>query len=164
MFSNHKNRELANSVIDLLVSKKAKLSVAESCTGGLIADQIVSIAGASACFELSIVTYSNEAKEKVLGVSSKTLLEFGAVSEETAREMAHRVRIIANADIGISVTGIAGPSGGSASKPVGTVCFGLSTNDTLTSIKLHAPMERNEFRQFCANKALETVYCYLTKA
>lgn len=99
------------------------LTLAESCTGGLASSIITEIAGSSAWFDCGFVTYSNEAKQKMLGVSAATLEKYGAVSEETAMEMALGAINHSQASIAGSITGIAGPSGGSTSKPVGTVCF-----------------------------------------
>ncbi len=110
---------------ELLARQSATLALAESCTGGMIASRITNVAGSSRYFLSSVVTYSNDAKMRMLGVSAHTLETFGAVSEQTAREMAEGARRVANADYAVSVTGIAGPGGGTAEKPVGTVCIGL---------------------------------------
>jgi len=110
----------------LLAEKGATLAVAESCTGGLIGHRVTEVAGSSAYFLLGIVAYSNEAKERLLGVSPDTLAAHGAVSTQTAEEMAEGVRRRAGAAIGLSTTGIAGPGGGTPEKPVGTVCVGLA--------------------------------------
>ena len=111
----------------LLFKKNATLAVAESCTGGLISHLLTNVPGSSDYFLFSGVTYSNEAKQKVLGVSSEVLEHFGAVHEKTAKEMAAGVRRIAGSDYGIATSGIAGPGGGTEGKPVGTVCIGLAT-------------------------------------
>ena len=116
---------IENIVVELLIKNKLKLATAESCTGGLIAQKITSVAGASACFDCGVVTYSNEQKQKLLGVSAETLEKFGAVSQQTALEMCKGVKALSNADFGISVTGIAGPGGGTPEKPVGTVWIGI---------------------------------------
>jgi len=113
----------------LLRSQRATLAVAESCTGGRIANWLTDVSGSSDYFLLSAVTYANAMKTDLLGVSPRTLELHGAVHEETAREMAAGARRIAGADYAIATTGIAGPSGGSAEKPVGTVCIGLATPD-----------------------------------
>ena len=110
----------------LLTEKNLTLSVAESCTGGLISSEIVSVPGASAFFLLGVTAYSNDAKEKILGVRHETILRHGAVSREVAIEMAEGVRSAGRSDIGISSTGIAGPSGGTDEKPVGLVYLALS--------------------------------------
>ena len=102
---------------------KALLVTAESCTGGWVAQAITAVAGSSAWFERGFVTYSNAAKHELLGVSKKTLKKFGAVSEESAREMASGALARSRGTVSLAVTGVAGPSGGSAAKPVGMVCF-----------------------------------------
>jgi nicotinamide-nucleotide amidase len=102
---------------------KARLVTAESCTGGWVAQAVTSVAGSSAWFERGFVTYSNAAKHELLGVSKRTLKKFGAVSEETAREMAAGALKRSRGTIAAAVTGVAGPSGGSKAKPVGMVCF-----------------------------------------
>lgn len=112
----------------LLLEKRWSLALAESCTGGYIGHRITRVPGSSAYFKTSVVTYSNESKSRFLGVQSATLKEHGAVSRETALEMAERVRRQAQADIGLSVTGIAGPTGGTPEKPVGTVWIGLASD------------------------------------
>ena len=94
-----------------LLANNMKIATAESCTGGMIASKITSVAGASECFDCGVVTYSNEQKHKLLGVSEETLTKYGAVSEEVALEMCKGVKVLANSDFGISVTGIAGPGG-----------------------------------------------------
>ena len=113
----------------LLAEKKLTLALAESCTGGLIGDRITNVPGSSQYFIGGIVAYSYEAKEKLLGVHHDTLYDHGAVSAETAHEMAQGVRRVLGADIGISVTGIAGPGGGLPEKPVGLVYICLSARD-----------------------------------
>jgi nicotinamide-nucleotide amidase len=100
------------------------MATAESCTGGWVAKQITDLEGSSAIFDRGFVTYSNEAKQDMLGVSAKTINEFGAVSEEVALEMVAGAIEHSNADIAVSISGIAGPAGGTKLKPVGTVCFG----------------------------------------
>jgi len=110
----------------LLRERGLTLAIAESCTGGRIGDWITDVPGSSEYFLLGTAVYSNQAKERVLGVSAETLAAHGAVSPQTAEEMARGVRRVAGADVGLSTTGIAGPGGGSAEKPVGTVCVGLA--------------------------------------
>ncbi len=131
-------RKLGNKVIsdtgestervvgDLMRQKKANLALAESCTGGLIADLLTNVPGSSDYFIFSAVTYSNELKMKILDVKARTLNLYGAVSEQTAKEMARGVQQVCGATYGLSVSGIAGPGGATADKPVGTVCIGLA--------------------------------------
>jgi nicotinamide-nucleotide amidase len=117
---------LARRVGARLKARRLKLVTAESCTGGWIAQAVTSIAGSSDWFDRGFVTYSNEAKKELLGVRSATLLSYGAVSEETAREMASGALRRSAAHVAIAVTGIAGPGGGTREKPVGMVCFAWS--------------------------------------
>lgn len=121
------NQETMSEVIGrLLVEKGKTLAVAESCTGGYISHQITSVAGSSAYYNGSVTSYSNETKEKVLGVQKESLENYGAVSEAVAREMAEGVKRVLNADYSVSTTGIAGPGGGTKEKPVGTVWIAVS--------------------------------------
>lgn len=117
---------IVQEVARLLTEQHKTLAIAESCTGGLISNMVTNVAGSSDFFLFSGVTYSNDAKEKVLGVKLQTLIDNGAVHELTALEMAEGARTIVNADYAISTTGIAGPTGGTDEKPVGMVCIGLS--------------------------------------
>jgi nicotinamide-nucleotide amidase len=110
----------------LLAERGLTLAVAESCTGGLIGHRLTDIAGSSSYFQLGVVTYSNEAKQSLLGVRAETLAEHGAVSLQTAEEMAAGARRLGGSDLGLATTGIAGPGGGTPGKPVGTVCIGLA--------------------------------------
>ena len=124
---------------DLLRHKKATVAVAESCTGGLIAHLLTNVSGSSDYFVLAGVTYANAAKIRVLGVSETTLRHNGAVHEETASEMAAGVRRVSGAAYGLATTGIAGPGGGSAAKPVGTVCIGLAGADGAFGKRFYFP-------------------------
>jgi nicotinamide-nucleotide amidase len=134
---------------ELLKKRQATVSLAESCTGGLVAHWLTSQAGSSDYFLLSAVTYANSAKHEVLGVSWEVLQEQGAVSEAVALEMARGVQRLAASDYSLSITGIAGPSGGSPAKPVGTVCFGLAGPETL--------MARTKHFQFANRKMNQTM-------
>lgn len=113
-------------IAELCLANSIKISTAESCTGGLIAASLTELSGSSAWFERGFVTYSNEAKMQLLGVKAETLLQFGAVSEETAQEMALGCLQHSRADISVSVSGIAGPTGATPGKPVGTVMFAVA--------------------------------------
>ena len=114
---------LATLVGAKLKAKGLLLATAESCTGGWVAQAVTAIAGSSDWFERGFVSYSNAAKQDMLGVTSETLLEHGAVSEETAREMAAGALVRSHAQVAVAITGVAGPSGGTPDKPVGMVCF-----------------------------------------
>ncbi len=125
---SEKGLSIAEEVGQLLAAQHKTLAIAESCTGGLISSMITDVAGSSGYFLFSGITYSNDGKINILNVHKKTILDHGAVHEETAREMAEGARLKAGADLGISTTGIAGPGGGTAEKPVGMVCIGLAAD------------------------------------
>lgn len=120
---------LAEKIGNELLSRGEKLATAESCTGGWVAQTVTAIAGSSGWFDRGFVTYSNAAKHEMLGVAESTLERHGAVSEATARAMAQGALAHSHADWAISITGIAGPGGGSPEKPVGTVCFAWASNN-----------------------------------
>ena len=134
--------------------KNLKISCAESCTGGLVGASLTEIPGSSDVFNGSAVTYSNEAKKNILGVKEETLKNFGAVSEECAKEMAQGSLKIYNSDFAISITGIAGPDGGTELKPVGTVCFGMASKDNIKTFTKNFPGNRSEIRDRAKNFAL----------
>jgi nicotinamide-nucleotide amidase len=140
-----------------LKAARAKLVTAESCTGGWAAQVATSVAGSSEWFERGFVTYSNEAKQELLGVRADTLARHGAVSEETAREMAQGALRRGKGTIALAVTGIAGPGGGSASKPVGTVCFAWATDASLRSETQQFSGDREAVRRQSVVRALEGV-------
>lgn len=145
-----------SALVEKLAANKLTVSTAESCTGGLIASSIVDIAGASDCFNEGYITYSNEAKMKNLGVKDATLTAHGAVSPETATEMAKGVKKKANSDFGISSTGIAGPGGGSPKKPVGLVYIACAYQDNKCVVKeLRLKGDRSEVRHQAAIEALK---------
>ena len=145
----------AEALLALARSRGAKIATAESCTGGLIAGAITDIAGSSDVYDRGFVTYSNAAKTDMLGVRATTLLQFGAVSEEVAREMAEGALARSAADLAVSVTGIAGP-GGSDHKPEGRVCFGLADKGRPTLIETveFGPLGRAEVRRATVLHAL----------
>jgi nicotinamide-nucleotide amidase len=149
---------LSNLAIELGAALKARgftLALAESCTGGMVAQAITSIAGSSAWFDRGFVTYSNQAKIEMLGVSINTIETYGAVSEQTANEMALGALKNSHAHISGSITGIAGPDGGSAEKPVGTVCFAWSeVNEATSTITKHFQGNREQIRQQAAIKMM----------
>jgi len=147
--------ELESIIVQLLTERKQTLALAESCTGGGIAHRITNVPGASAVLLAGLVTYSNAAKEKFLGVRAETLAAHGAVSEPIAREMAEGTRKKTGADYALSVTGIAGPSGGSETKPVGTVFIGLASATETAVEKNFNPYDRETFKQATGNQALD---------
>ena len=151
----HESEELESVIVRLLTERKQTLALAESCTGGCIADRITNVPGASAVLLAGLVTYSNMAKQKFLGVRAETLAEHGAVSEPVAREMAEGARKETAADYALSVTGIAGPSGGSPEKPVGTVFIGLSRPSQTVVQRHFNPYDRETFKNVTAQQALE---------
>lgn len=145
---------LAEAVVRGYLGAGKTLAAAESCTGGLIAKRITDVPGSSDMFGYGAVTYANEAKIKLLGVRAGTLSEYGAVSEQTAREMADGVRALSGADVGISVTGIAGPGGGSAEKPVGLVYLGISSKVQTRTVRLLLSGDRDRVRILASANAL----------
>lgn len=149
------NISLEEKIAELLKEKNLTVTTAESCTGGLIAGTLVNVSGISSYFQEGYITYSNEAKEKLLGVSHETLRQFGAVSEETAREMALGVKKAAGADISVISTGIAGPDGGTKEKPVGLVYLGCAYPDQVRVERHIFPGNRMEVRLSSVKAALE---------
>lgn len=154
--------EIEEKLVNLLIQKQWKISFAESCTGGMATSRIVNVPGASKVLNCSFVTYSNEAKMKFVGVKESTLEKFGAVSQEVAKEMALGALKNGNANIGAGISGIAGPTGGSEEKPVGTVCFGIAVNGTVYSYTKHfSDQSRNEVRHssvdFILHKLVELI-------
>ena len=149
--------ELEESVVRLLTERKQTLALAESCTGGFIAHRLTNVPGASVVLWGGVVSYANEAKVKILGVNPATLATHGAVSEETAGEMAAGALKISGADFALSATGIAGPDGGTAEKPVGTVFIGLASRAGVTAKKFFNPFDRETFKYVTSQQALEMV-------
>ena len=157
---------LEEEVVGLLNKKGLKLTTAESCTGGLIAKRITDVSGSSAVFECGIVSYANRIKHSVLGVKNETLEKYGAVSEQTAREMVAGVLKLSGADLAVAVTGIAGPNSDSTDKPVGLVYIAFSDGkETIVKKYLNAFTEniRESNRNKSADEALKTVLEYLKK-
>lgn len=158
------NGETMEEVVGkLLVERGATVSLAESCTGGLIAERITEVAGSSSYFIEGAVTYSNDAKIRTLDVKPETLAEFGAVSSQTAEEMAGGMRKRAGTDFALSVTGIAGPDGGSDDKPVGTVFVGLADATGVKTLKLNLPGDRYLIRWRSSQAALDMLRRQLLK-
>jgi len=162
---------LESTVGRLLTERNMTLAVAESCTGGLVSERLTDIAGSSRYIKLNAVTYANEAKMKVLGVSAQTLETHGAVSAECAAEMARGMLDLADADVALSITGIAGPGGGTTQKPVGHVYLGLASRAADGSVVLAGKqlslgdrLPRAEIRWRTANEALNMVRLHLLGA
>jgi nicotinamide-nucleotide amidase len=152
---------LESIVVGMLTRLGQSLALAESCTGGLIAKRLTDVPNASRVFGLGLVTYSNEAKTEFLGVTPETLAQFGAVSSQTAKVMAIGARLAGKADLGLSVTGIAGPGGGSDTKPVGTVHIGLAWDDKVTSEQYHLLGSRVDIAYRASQNALALVRRFL---
>jgi len=147
--------ELSSLLGQALSARGWMLATAESCSGGLLAGVVTATPGSSAWFERGFVTYSNESKVELLGVAPATLAHYGAVSEETAREMADGAMAHSHADVAIAITGIAGPDGGSATKPVGTVWLAWRTRNGNMQTETHClPGERETVRQRVVTIAL----------
>ncbi len=151
---------LEERTVNLLKEKNMIMACAESCTGGLIAKRITDVSGSSSVFSCGIVSYSNEIKEKVLGVKHETLEKFGAVSEQTVREMVKGVLEISGADIAVSVSGIAGPNSDNTKKPVGTIWLAVS-NGKKTYVrhiyKNFIDDVRNSNRNYASDVALKLI-------
>jgi nicotinamide-nucleotide amidase len=148
-----------------LKAQRAVIVTAESCTGGWVAQELTAIAGSSAWFDRGFVTYSNEAKQEMLGVRADTLRRHGAVSEETAREMAQGALGRSRGTVALSITGIAGPTGGTVEKPVGTVCFGWATKQGAVRAETkHFPGDREAVRRQSVEYSLAGVLRLLDEA
>ncbi len=153
--------DLATVTGELLRQHALTLALAESCTGGLLGKRVTDVSGASDYFTTGFVTYANEAKTRWLNVDEALLRAYGAVSREVAEAMAVGARLAANSDVALSITGIAGPTGGSEAKPVGTVWAGLATEEGVRSRHFIMPGDREEIRQRGAQMALALLYEYL---
>lgn len=153
--------ELAEQLGQTLRHKDLKLAIAESCTGGGICQLLTEIAGSSHWFERGFVTYSNNSKMQLLGVNSQTIDLYGAVSKQTALEMAQGTLRNSEADYALAVTGIAGPDGGSAEKPVGTVFIALQNPEQSISYKKHFIGTRHEIRQQAIKFSLESLLKFI---
>ncbi|HVU27877.1 MAG TPA: CinA family protein [Verrucomicrobiae bacterium] len=158
------DKNIAFLIARLLTERKQTLALAESCTGGFITNQITNVPGASKIFLGGVVSYSNKSKQKFLGVRRETLKNFGAVSAATAREMAEGARKKFGADFALAVTGIAGPTGGTKSKPMGTVFIALAgAFETVVERKLNR-FTREKFKQVTAWQTLELLRANLFSA
>ncbi len=150
-----KNKSIEDTIGELLIKNKLTISTAESCTGGMVASRLVNYSGISEVFMEGAVTYSNAAKMNRLGVKKETLDRFGAVSPETAGEMALGIAKTSSTDIGLSTTGIAGPGGGTPQKPVGLVYIGLYINGKTMTRELRLAGDRQSIRESAATQVLK---------
>ncbi len=154
---------MIKKIAKILIDKKITVATTESCTGGLLSSKFTDVSGSSAFVHLNFVTYSNEAKHKILGVSKDTLDKYGAVSKECSFEMAQGLHTVTKADICISTTGIAGPTGGSDEKPVGLMYSTIYTPNKSETFKvlLDSNIERVTMKEEFVKAVLEKVYTFL---
>ena len=151
-------RDLSLKIVKLLTKKKLTVSFAESCTGGLLSSIITSNAGSSKVFDLGLVTYSNQAKQKILKVPNKIIKKYGAVSAQCCLSMVNNLSKISNSHINISITGIAGPKGGTKKKPVGLVFIGLKFKRRIfVNRYLFKNKSRKNFQKITVNTVLKTI-------
>ena len=154
-------KKLSQKVVKLLTKKRLKISLAESCTGGLLSSSITSISGSSKVFTLGLVTYSNQAKIRILKVPKRIIMKHGAVSYETCLYMVKNLNKISKTNISISITGVAGPKGGTKQKPVGLVYIGAKKeNKTLVKKFLFKTKKRNSIQRSTVNNALNLVLSF----
>jgi nicotinamide-nucleotide amidase len=148
------NNSLEQEVARLLLSLGITIAVAESCTGGLICHRLTNVSGSSDYLERGVVAYSNRAKTELLGIPEQVIEEHGAVSEACVKAMASSIKQLAGTDVGLSVSGIAGPTGGTPEKPVGTVYIAMAWNDNVQSWKYSFEGSRTEVKQQTSEEAL----------
>ncbi len=151
-------KKLSQKIVNLLRKKKLKISFAESCTGGLLSSSITSISGSSKVFTLGLVTYSNQAKINILKVPKKIIMKHGAVSYETCLSMVKNLNKISKTNISISITGVAGPKGGTIQKPVGLVYIGIKKGNKIIVKKcLFKSKKRNSIQRDTINQAFKMI-------
>ena len=155
---------LEEKIVALLESKGYHITTAESCTGGLLAGRILDVAGASTVFNEGYITYANESKERLVGVSYDTLSKYGAVSHQTAAEMALGACRASGAEVALSTTGIAGPGGGSKEKPVGLIYVGCAVKGSVEVLELRLGGDRKANRNGAVEEALKFLYQILSKS
>ena len=155
-------KKLSQKIVKLLTKKRLKISLAESCTGGLLSSAITSVSGSSKVFNLGLVAYSNQSKIKVLKVSKKIIRKYGAVSEQVCKAMAKNVSKIGKTNMSISITGIAGPRGGTKQKPVGLVYVGMKRGN---KVKVNRYLFKNKGRLYiqktAVNKSLDLILSFI---
>lgn len=149
--------DIIEEIIAKFTKNKITLAVAESCTGGYISNMLTNVSGASNVFELGIVCYSNSSKISLLNINPNYLVQYGTVSEIVAKHMANNIRILSNVTVGIGITGIAGPTGGTPEKPVGLVYVGISTQKETLVKKYYFQVDRIKFKE----KVLEEILAFL---
>tara|TARA_B100000131_G_C18036457_1_gene580627 strand:- start:48 stop:521 length:474 start_codon:yes stop_codon:yes gene_type:complete len=155
-------KKLTQKIVKLLSKKKLKISFAESCTGGLLSSEITSISGSSKVFTLGLVTYSNQAKINILKVPKKIIMKNGAVSYETCLSMVKKLNKISKTNISVSITGVAGPNGGTRQKPVGLVYIGIKkANKTLVKKFLFKNKKRSLIQKATVKKALNLILSFV---
>ena len=155
-------KKLTKKIVKLLIIKRLKISFAESCTGGLLSSAITSISGSSKVFNLGLVTYSNQSKINILKVPKKIIMKHGAVSYETCLSMVRNLSKISKNNISVSITGIAGPKGGTKQKPVGLVYIGIKKNNkTLVKKYLFKNKTRSSIQKVTVNKALDLILSFI---
>ncbi|MBR1692676.1 MAG: competence/damage-inducible protein A [Lachnospiraceae bacterium] len=154
IYSTEEDTTLEKAVVDLLIANDLTISTIESCTGGLLAGRLINVSGVSEVFKAGYVTYSNKAKRKLIGIKKNVLDKYGAVSEEVARDMAKGASVFSKSDVTVSVTGIAGPEGGSEEKPVGLVYIGCNVKGKITVQKLQLSGSRAKIRETAVAQAL----------
>ena len=151
-------KSLAKKVLNKLLQQKIKISIAESCTGGLLSSKITSLKGSSKVFSLGVVVYSNQSKVKILKISKKIIKKYGAVSKQVCLAMLRNVSKISKTKMSISITGVAGPTGGTKKKPVGLVYIGFKNGKKIKINKyLFKKNKRNYIQRAAANKSLKLI-------
>jgi PncC family amidohydrolase len=153
--------DLSSQLGQLLIAQGLTVSTAESCTGGLLGHILTGVSGSSAYYLGGVIAYSNDVKEALLGVQHSTLVQYGAVSGPTAKQMALGIREKIGADLGLSTTGIAGPTGGTPTKPVGLVYIGISTQDETASYECHFDGTREEIKANTVREILNRLIAHL---
>ena len=153
---------LSKNIVKKLIKKKLKISIAESCTGGLLSSAITSVSGSSKVFSIGLVAYSNQSKNSVLKIPKKTLRMYGAASYETCLSMARNLSKISKTEVSVSITGIAGPKGGTRKKPVGLVYIGIKKgNKTLVKKHLFKNKGRLYIQKVAVNKSLDLIISFI---
>ena len=151
-------KKLSQKIVKLLIRRKLKISFAESCTGGMLSSSITSISGSSKVFTLGLITYSNQAKINILKVPKRVIMKHGAVSYETCLSMVKNLKKINKTNISVSITGVAGPKGGTVQKPVGLVYIGITKgNKTLVKKYIFKNKKRTSIQRIAVNKALNLI-------